>query len=63
MSKIVIDAREYTTSTGRYVSKLIENLEKIDPENNYTVLVRPKDFEQCKIDNPKFTKLVAPYKE
>lgn len=63
MSKIVIDAREYTTSTGRYVSKLIENLESMDKENEYVVLLKPKDLEKCTITNPRFKKLVTPYKE
>lgn len=63
MSKIVIDAREYSSSTGRYVSKLIEYLEKIDQENNYLILIKEKDFELYKPTNPNFTKILCPYKE
>jgi glycosyltransferase involved in cell wall biosynthesis len=37
MSKIVIDAREYTTSTGRYVFRLVQYLEKIDQSNDYVI--------------------------
>lgn len=45
MSKkhIVIDARNRRSSTGRYVDRLVENLQKIDPDNQYTVLVEPDD--------------------
>jgi glycosyltransferase involved in cell wall biosynthesis len=63
MSKIVIDAREYSTSTGRYVSKLIYYLEKTDKENTYIVLLKAKDIELCKLTNPNFTKAISPYKE
>jgi len=63
MSKIVIDAREYSSSTGRYVSKLIEYLEKIDQENNYLILIKKKDFELYKPTNPNFTKILCSYKE
>lgn len=63
MSKIVIDAREYSTTTGRYVSKLIEYLEKTDKENKYIILLKAKDMELCKLSNPNFSKLISPYKE
>ncbi len=44
MSKhIVIDARIRPSSTGRYIDRLIEHLQKIDKVNNYTVLVNEKD--------------------
>lgn len=63
MKRIVIDAREFTTSTGRYVSKLVEYLEKIDHEHEYVVLLYPKDLEAWQPTNPNFTKMVCPYKE
>lgn len=63
MPKIVIDAREYTTSTGRYVSKLIENLQREDLVNDYVVLLKQKDIDNCQLSNPRFTKVVSPYKE
>jgi glycosyltransferase involved in cell wall biosynthesis len=41
--RIVIDARESGTSTGRYVDKLLEYLQKIDSTNEYVVLLhRPQ---------------------
>ncbi len=45
MKKIVIDARIINSSTGRYVLRLLQNLEKIDSENEYTVLVPTKDLQ------------------
>lgn len=38
---IVVDARESGTSTGRYVDKLIEHLHALQPEHNFSLLVRP----------------------
>ena len=63
MAKIVIDAREYSTSTGRYVSKLIEYLEKLDKTNDYVILLKPADMSKYKPANPRFKKVVSPYKE
>ena len=63
MKKIVIDAREYSSSTGRYISKLIEYLEKIDTTNDYVVLLKPADMAKCQLSNPRFKKMASPYKE
>ncbi|MGH7234234.1 MAG: glycosyltransferase family 4 protein [Candidatus Saccharimonadales bacterium] len=63
MAKIAIDAREYSTSTGRYISKLIENLEKIDTTNEYVVLLKEKDMESAKFSNPNFSSVMTPFKE
>jgi hypothetical protein len=46
--KILIDARLYgskNTGNGRYTENLVENLSKIDSENNYTILLRKDDFD------------------
>ena len=61
--KIVIDAREYPTSTGRYVRKLIENLEKLESDHEFIILLLAKDFDayQPKVKN--FSKVVADFKE
>ena len=40
---IVIDARIRRSTTGRYVDRLIEHLQKIDNHNRYTILVQPDD--------------------
>lgn len=63
MSKIVIDAREWSTSTGRYISGLVQHLEKIDSENDYTILLKPHDLEKYQPVASNFHKLTCPYKE
>jgi glycosyltransferase involved in cell wall biosynthesis len=61
--KIVIDAREYPTSTGRYVRKLIENLEKLKSEHEFVILLLLKDFDAYTPQAENFSKLVAPFQE
>ncbi len=63
MSKIIIDARELRTSTGRYVERLLHYLQQIDHINSYNVLIKPKDFESWAPTNKKFKKIECPYKE
>lgn len=63
MSHIIIDAREYTTTTGRYVFRLVQHLEKIDQKHDYTILLKPGDMDVYPFTNPRFTKLASPYKE
>ncbi len=41
---IAIDARIINSSTGSYVVRLLEHLQKIDTKNTYTILVRQKDI-------------------
>ncbi|HTE57640.1 MAG TPA: glycosyltransferase family 1 protein [Verrucomicrobiae bacterium] len=60
MKHIVIDARIRPSSTGRYVDRLMEHLQKIDTENTYTVLLEPGDNWQPTA--PNFTAQVCPYK-
>lgn len=48
---IVIDARNRRSSTGRYTEKLVENLQKIDKENKYTILVEAGDIWKPKSQN------------
>ena len=48
--KIGIDARLFNqTGVGRYTSNLIENLLKIEKNNNYVLFVRNEDFDQVKL--------------
>lgn len=61
--RIAIDAREYGTSTGRYISKLVEYLQRIDDQNDYVVLLKPQDMETCSLSNPRFSKVACPRKE
>ncbi len=63
MSRIVIDAREWSTSSGRYVSNLVRELEKIDKTNAYTVLLKPRDMDAWEPANSNFRKLACSYKE
>lgn len=63
MKRIAIDAREYTTSTGRYMFRLIQYMEKLDTRHDYTILLKPRDMDVYSIGNPNFTKAACPYKE
>ena len=62
MKHIVIDARIINSSTGRYVQKLIEYLEKIDTTNRYSILVPKKDFIYYEPKNTNFKVIVADFK-
>ncbi len=63
MSKIVIDARELRTTTGRYVERLLHYLQEIDNEHKYVVLLKPKDLEEWKPKNRKFAGMACYFKE
>ena len=63
MAKIVIDARELRTSTGRYIERLLYYLQQIDKTNDYTVLLKPKDIDSWTPTNKKFKKEACPFKE
>ena len=53
--KIVIDARELRTSSGRYVEKLLKYLQIIDKSNTYSVLLKPADYEGWEVTNKNFS--------
>lgn len=62
MDRIGIDARFYGpegTGIGRYVEKLLENLELIDQKNEYFVFLRTSNFHLYNPKNPNFTKIKA----
>lgn len=63
MKRIVIDAREFSTTSGRYVRELLGSLQKIDHGHEYVVLLTPKDFPTWVPTNPHFKKIVCPHKE
>src|ERR1700694_3536723 len=63
MARILIDAREFRTSTGRSVERLLHYLQEVDHEHSYQVLLKPKDIEGWKAHNPKFHKVSCKYKE
>lgn len=63
MERIVIDARESGTSTGRYVDKLIEYLHKLEPEYEIMVLTKTPRIEFIKTIAPGFEVIESNYKE
>lgn len=63
MSKIVIDARELRTSTGRYIERLLHYLQQTNSEHEFMVLLKPQDLEGWQATSPAFTKIACPYKE
>lgn len=61
MAHIAIDARIISSSTGRYVERLITHLQDIDTENHYSILVCEKDFNYWTPKNSNFHVLVADF--
>ena len=60
--RIGIDARLYgpkQTGPGRYVQKLIQNLEKIDLDNQYIVFLRKENWNEYQPKNKNFKKVLA----
>ena len=60
--RIGIDARFYGyigKGLGRYTQKLIENLEKIDAENQYCVFLRKENWDEYKPVKSNFFKILA----
>lgn len=63
MAKIVIDARESGTSTGRYVDKLVEYLYKLKPEFEVIILTKSPRLPNFKRVAPSFKVLKSDFKE
>lgn len=63
MSKIVIDARELRTSTGRYIERLLNYLQEIDQTNDYVVLLKPKDVSGWRTKSEHFMAVECPHDE
>lgn len=61
--RIAIDARELSTSTGRYVERLLHYLQKVDNEHDYLVLLKPADVAKWQPTNPRFKPVACPHKE
>ncbi|MDP3964845.1 MAG: glycosyltransferase family 1 protein [bacterium] len=62
---IGIDARFFGTGgkgLGRYTEKLVKNLEKLDGFNRYTIFLRPENYDEYRPANPRFQKVLAPYR-
>ena len=63
MKRIVIDARESGTSTGRYLDKLIEYLYKLKPNYEVILLVKPHRQAYFQKIAPSYQTVITPYKE
>lgn len=63
MKRIIIDARESGSSTGRYVDKLIEYLHKLNPPYEIVVLAKAKRMEYLRTVAPSFAIIETPYDE
>ena len=59
MAKIAIDAREISTSTGRYVERLIFYLQIIDKANQYLILLKPEDYTEWEPSSSNFEKVLC----
>jgi glycosyltransferase involved in cell wall biosynthesis len=60
--RIGIDARFFGSigkGLGRYTQKLIENLEKVDSENQYFTFLRRENWEEYQPQNKRFQKVLA----
>lgn len=61
MAKIVIDARRLRESTGRYTRELLRELQELDGENDYHVVIHTKDQTHWTPKAKNFTLHVVPY--
>ncbi len=63
MKRIIIDARESGTTTGRYVDKLIEHLHKIGPRHEIIIVAYPHRLAFLRSIAPTFKLVETSYKE
>lgn len=63
MAKIIIDARESGTSTGRYIDKLLEYLQKLESSHEFTVITKASRVDYIKEIAPSFTVVESTFKE
>ncbi|MDB5160732.1 MAG: glycosyl transferase family 1 [Candidatus Saccharibacteria bacterium] len=61
--KIVIDARESGTSTGRYIDKLVEHLHSLAPADEIIVLTKPARVKFLKSVAPNFKTVESDFSE
>lgn len=60
--RIGIDARFYgpeSKGLGRYTKELVDNILRIDQENEYVVFLRRENFDSFNTDNPRVKKVLA----
>ena len=61
--RIGIDARFYGPShagLGRYTKNLVDQLAKLDTQNEYVVFLHTSNFDLFTTDNPSFSKIEVP---
>lgn len=58
---IVIEGWLIGASTGRYIEKLLENLQQIDQHNNYIVILGPHNFDGWTPSSANFSKKLVKY--
>ena len=63
MKRIIIDARELRTSSGRYVERLLHYLQILDQGHHYGALLKPEDMNDWSPTNSHFEKVACPHKE
>lgn len=63
MSKIVIDARESGSSTGRYIDKLIEHMHMHKPNHSVIILTHAERTDFFAVTAPDFVVVQTPFKE
>ncbi len=63
MKRIVIDARESGTSTGRYLDKLVEYLHPLHPKYDIVLLAKTHRIDYLRGIAPTFTVIETPFKE
>ncbi|HUB93395.1 MAG TPA: glycosyltransferase family 1 protein [Verrucomicrobiae bacterium] len=63
MSKIVIDARESGTSTGRYTDKMIEHMHQLKPPYEIVLLAKSHRQKYLQEIAPSFKTVLTPFKE
>ncbi|HEX7260111.1 MAG TPA: glycosyltransferase family 1 protein [Candidatus Saccharimonadia bacterium] len=61
MKRIAIDARIISTSTGRYVERLLHYLQESDQHNQYLVLMLTKDMGSWRPVSPNFKIIAADF--
>jgi glycosyltransferase involved in cell wall biosynthesis len=63
MKRVVFDARESGTSSGRYVDKLLENMHTLKPGYEMVLLVKPHRVDFMKQIAPSFKTIETGFKE
>ena len=61
MAHIALDVRFINSGTGTYAVKLLDYLQKLDTENDYSLIVLEKDKDYYRPTNPRFTVRTVPY--